>query len=556
MAESVGRGSRGRRGRISSNASSARSSAILDDHLHPGLHSSQALRPVESRFSLNEQFAATRKDYEFGYDDASSVLDRASAADYKETDDTVVLDDLRDLTDGDEAPSRDCILSDRSFYELLCLPPTAAASPTEIRRAYYRLLQEIHPETQPQSLVPLAEALLNVVQTAFETLIEPHRKANYDMSLVALESEVDVFDEFRDAAISADGDRSYVDRLAEEYLNLTGGEIRTTTDLGLRLRPRSRLLGYARDSSYRRWATVDPVDFSLQQATTLNLAALNRGIQTLLDATTNCGTPGLPKGAIYCASTTATVTASIHGLMDGPFRLASLVFDRYQPPGPPLQGRRRLTQLLASRYLPLLNVKVRQEFVPDSEVTKQAKGRSTVVVEEEVDCLPVPAVTVRASRSFDLADGTEPLDVEISVTRILLRGSRISSMGLAAHKHVGDGTAFVAIDAGNWELWPAHESSRHPRFSKIVKRFSQAMTPFRSSPTVEVGYNVGSYPMGLRAGRAFTKPGNRGIRGMDIDMDDDRTGSWTASLGATTDTVAAYVRYGRDLFSSASASRA
>lgn len=42
---------------------------------------------------------------------------------------------------------------------------------------------------------------------------------------------------------------------------------------------------------------------------------------------------------------------------------------------------------------------------------------------------------------------------------------------------------------------------------------------------------------------------------MDVTMDDDPSGSWTASVGATSETVAGYLRYGRDILSSFSPSQ-
>ncbi|KAK0630107.1 hypothetical protein B0T17DRAFT_527514 [Bombardia bombarda] len=93
------------------------------------------------------------------------------------------------------------------------------------------------------------------------------------------------------------------------------------------------------------------------------------------------------------------------------------------------------------------------------------------------------------------------------------------------------------------------------RFSKLSKGFSQTVNPFRNGPTVEAGYRFGSEVTGLESGRALTKPSNGSVRRMDYDLEDDQTGSWTASVGLTTGNAAAYLRYGRDLFSSLTSSQ-
>lgn len=215
---------------------------------------------------------------------------------------------------------------------------------------------------------------------------------------------------------------------------------------------------------------------------------------------------------------------------------------------------------MSSRFLPSLSVKLRQGFNwrgidHDVAGTVPARRPPDTVVEQEVDLLSDPAITTRIGHSFDLADGGEPFDVEICVQKRMSGGVSAPSMGLAAHRRIGHGTAFVALDAGDWALWPARECRQYSNFSRATKKFAHATVALRNAPTAEAGYTFSSYDMGLRAGRAFTRPADRGVRGMDFDIDSDANGSWTASLGATTDVLAGYLRYGRDLFSSLSSSQ-
>lgn len=569
MADSIGRGSRARRS-WGSRGSSARSSAVFDDHLNPGPYyaSSHSLRPAASRFSLNDQFAATRREYEFGYDDAS-IMERYSIAD-GDQEDTVVLGDIPVPTTSSggfvKSGRHQGTVVDRSFYELLCLPQTASISPAQIRGAYYRLVQLLQAERQPPHLAPTAAALLNSVQVAFETLVEPYRKVDYDIALTDTSLDSDQID-VTDHVSELDNEGSRLPQLREEYLDLTHGEIRTSTDLGLRLELPTGPLSHRPGFVQRGWrGGAVPLDFGLRQSTTLGVPILGEAIQGLVDSAEQEILPKiLPaphKHHIRCAEPTLTVTGSAHGLLDEPFRLASsLLLSRYQPPGPSIHGRRRLEQLIASRFLPSLNVRLRQEFswrgeTDNSQGTKLAKRLPDTVIEQEVDLLSDPAITTRIAHSFDLPDDEGPLDVEICVQKGMAGADDVPSMGLAVHRRVGDGTAFVALDAGDWSLWPAQECREYSRFSQVTKKFANATAPFRNAPTAEVGYTVSSYDMGLRAGRAFTRPAERGVRGMDCNLDDDANGSWTASLGATTDTLAGYLRYGRDLFSSVSPSQA
>jgi len=511
---------------------------------------------------LNDQFAATRREYEFGYDDASSILERYSIAD-GDQEDTIVLGDIPIPTSGNEKPRRQHVIVDRSLYELLCLPQTASLSPHEIRGAYYRLAQILHTERQPPHLAPVADALFNSVQVAFETLIEPYRKVNYDMSITDPALDLDEIDEIEQVSEPVGEVASYLPQLREEYLNLTHGEIRTSTDLGLRLELTTATSVSHRGLVRREWRGATPLDFGLRQSTALVIPKLGAAIQKLVSSVEDSILPRITSAPrehhIHCADPTITVTGSAHGLLDEPFRLASLLLDRYQPPGPSIHGRRRLDQLIASRFLPSLNLKLRQEFArreKDGVLTGPTPARRLpdTVIEQEVDLLSDPAITTRVAHSFDLSDGQGPLDVEICMQK--RSNDSAPSMGLAVNRRVGDGTAFVVLDAGDWTLRPAQECREYSKFSQVTKRFAYAAAPFRNAPTAEVGYTFSAYDMGLRAGRGFTKPSDRGVRGMDLDLDGDANGSWTASVGATADVLAGYLRYSRDIFSSVSPSQA
>lgn len=208
---------------------SARSSGVFDQHSQqqnrresdnfndyyydiPQHHQQQApprynpsLRPVGSRVSLSEQFATTRREYEFGFDDTMSLfapsVDDASHEHAKEhcgSDD----DDETSTAGGDsfegvvmvEAPSptlseqdeqqqnpsltskrsrrdkkRRLVIS-RSPYEFLCLDAETATE-EDMRTAYFRLCDLFRPKALNEKSKAVAEAYFVEAQRAFERLI-------------------------------------------------------------------------------------------------------------------------------------------------------------------------------------------------------------------------------------------------------------------------------------------------------------------------------------------------------------------------------------------------
>ncbi|KAK3330126.1 hypothetical protein B0H66DRAFT_586535 [Apodospora peruviana] len=542
-------------------------SAALDDtygYLHPAGNysynsslSSHPLRPAESRYSLREQFAATRREIEFGFDDSSSILERstiASEADLlldDEFDDTIVvgagsaIEPAAGIQNGGVAPPR------RDYYELLCLPKNQHLSPDEIRKAFHRVVQLLCVDRQPKRLQPAAASYLGQVQIALETMIDPHKRIVYDLSRA---------DEIGDLEVDeTTSDLAYQRSVLEQCLLLSPGGIRTTTDLGLRMDAMS-VLGSAPRVRQRGLGIMD---YSIRQSITMDVPALREPItQTALFlrdlAEKNLSRPIGKHPLLHFADPTVTITGSTHGLLDESFTLASLLYDPYQPPGPSIHGRRRLDQLLTSRFLPVLNVNVQQEVFQDKPTS--AAGVSKVlpntVLEHELEILPQPSVTVRAGHSLDLPESQDPLNIEVSLQKHLTPYSGlVPSLGLALDRRVGPGTAFLVADAGDYDFWPSRECRELSGFSKLSSsRFGRRMNPFRNVPTIEAGYAFGGHVMGVRAGRAFTKPSDRGLRGLDHECvmttanNHSTASSWTVSTGLTLGNAAAYLRYGKDLF--------
>ncbi|KAK4155534.1 hypothetical protein C8A00DRAFT_13469 [Chaetomidium leptoderma] len=511
--------------------------------------SNQRLRPAESRFSLREQFAATRSEYEFGFDDASSFLERSTLASEAvggdDFDDTVVVEAERSTPSRTSTAYRDC-------YELLCLPRGASLSPEQVQEAAHRLIQVLAVDRQPPRLQSPAAFYLGLAQAAFETLVEPSRRLGYDLSAVeGADPECDEFGLDEDEVPASRSSGTYESRLQEQYLILTQRESRASTDLGLRMGVPS--LAASQRGSQRQGSGLEILDLSFRKSATISVPALRRPVERaavfIRDMTQRGRAHVDADRSLRLTDPTLTITGSTHGLLEEPFRLAPLLLDHYQPPGPSIHGRRRMEQLLASRFLPVLNLNLRQELFwqPDSFPC----ALPDLVVEQELELLPQPCATTRIGRSITFPDSDEPLNVEISVQKLLRhRNHLVPNLGLAIHRRVGAGTAFLVADGGDWNTQTSKECRELSGFSKISGGLAPVLDVFRNPPTAEVGYAFGRHDLGMQSGQALTKPTERGLSSLDCDLDENKPSSWTVSTGWTPGNAAAYLRYGRDLFSS------
>jgi DnaJ family protein C protein 11 len=511
-------------------------------------NSNQRLRPAESRFSLREQFAVTRREYEFGFDDASSVLERSTlaseAAGGDDLDDTIIVEPASPAFSDGNLVYRDC-------YELLCLPRGPSLSSDQVQDAARRLVQVLAVEKQPPRLQSPAAFYLGLAQAAYETLVEPSRRLGYDLSGIedassGRDCDGTVIDEEElDLAASSD---TYESKIQDQYLLLAQRESRATSDLGLRIDASSLT---SQQGSRRHASRLEVLDICLRKSATVSVPSLRqpmeRAVYILHGLTNSAHGPNLAS-SLRLADPTVTITGLAHGLLDEPFKLASLLNDRYQPPGPSIHGRRRMEQLLTSRFLPALSLNLRQEVFWRTE--PRTRTLPDLVVEQEVELLPQLSTTTRIGHSISIPGTDEPLNVEVSAQKLFTRRSNLCpSLGLAIHQRVGAGTAFLVADGGDWNLRTSRECRELSQFSKISGGLAPVIDAFRNPPTVEVGYAFGRHDLGMPSGQAFTKPSERGLSSLDCDLDENKPSSWTLSTGLTPGNAAAYLRYGRDLFS-------
>ncbi|KAK0656567.1 hypothetical protein B0T16DRAFT_319534 [Cercophora newfieldiana] len=485
---------------------------------------------MSSRFSLRDQFAATRREYEFGFDDSSTV---ASEAIWGDHDDPVMV--------SHETASAAVY---RNYYELLCLPRDPSLPADEVQRQFQRLVHVLSVDNQPTRLQSPAGFNLGLAQAAFETLIDPCRRVGYDLSV---DSECDSDEAEFAVEGQLNGPDAFEKALRDQFLLLAQGGIRSTTDLGLRLEA-----GLANTRHTRHGLSM--LDFSLRQSATAKAPALQKPLEKTALFLLNTA-DRKPNKHLRFPEPTVTVTGAAHGLLDDPFRLAPVLLDRYQPPGPSVHGRRRLEQLLSSRFLPVLNITVRQEVLwrdPHAQpglIKPPQRPLPDSVIEQELELLPHPSATLRLGHSIDIQD-EEPVHVELSLHKSV--GHRIPlppSLGLALSQKRSRGTAFVVLDAGDWRIFPSKECRNLSKFSKLTGGLPQLTDPFRHAPTIEAGYSFGTPRMGVLSEQPFTAPAERGVRGMDRDLEDTtRTGPWTVSVGAASGIAATYLRYAMDLF--------
>ncbi|KAF9770540.1 hypothetical protein IL306_011891 [Fusarium sp. DS 682] len=523
--------------------SSVRSSANLDEHrLSSGAPATvQGLRAASSRFSLNEQFAATRKEFEFWDDDASSIYDRGTSV--SETGDTE-LDEKAPLssTEGgyepvphaqDPAPGTEDL--DTNFYDLLCLPrDTSDLSQQQIRSAYYRLFILFYPDSYPEHLRPIAHQQFLRVQDAFETLIDPARRAQYDL------------DQFLEAEEAGASQPEYEIAFNEVVWDRLQNGIQTSSDLGIRL-DASR--------SENGASTLQILDFSLSHSVTVDLPALQKLLQPQVTRLASLAskeeketTESPSQPTIQVATPTVTVTGSTYGITrDLSLVPTSLLYDRYQPLLPLPITRQRLIQLVENKFAPLATLRYRQEFLNRSASSSPNKFRwIKTAVELESDVLPEFSVTSRLYHHFLLPKYSEPTIAEASIQSSRDSSSIQPRVALGLYQNLHHGTAFLRADSGDWSLGSDEYSRFFSEYSRISPDFFNAEPP-GATPSLELGFRTGPSDR-LPVPGSSDSPGDEGgIRGLDYEINSCKHGSWAVSASATPTSLAGAVRYSKDL---------
>ncbi|TDZ68172.1 putative J domain-containing protein [Colletotrichum trifolii] len=523
--------------------SSARSSAAWDDYsyLHPSANYPSAthhsLRSASSRFSLNEQFAATRREFEFGDDDESSILERMTLASEAGGDDSSST-----VAGGVELSDPNAIEGD--YYDLLCLPRDPTLTPDQVRRAYHRLLLFLHRDGLPEHLHAVAQPYFNQVQRAFETLIDPHRRALYDANQLRAGTPVDDEEDYRYA---------YDWSLKEQLRQRAADVVQTSSDLGIR---------FDASKAVRLSSAVTPLDFTLSHSVTVGLPVLGRVVDRATSAQGQRATSGtklvpsmaLNEGGdvqrarepvVYLPPPQVTLTGSVYGVLEEMYRIPlPLLADRYQPLLPLTIPRKRIVQLAEQRPCPLISLRLHQDIIHRTAQDRIAK--TTVEVESEV--LPESSLTARVSHPIHLPNTANPIVLEGSLRSGRPWFREPPRVGLGVHHWLGRGTMYAFADSGDWTSWTG-ESLRlltTPDFSQVSKMQLLTEFPTKASASFEVGYTTSPERV-PSAGHEDSPRGECGIRGLDYEHSIVSDGSWTVSASLAGHTAAAYLRYGRDV---------
>ncbi|KAF5004654.1 hypothetical protein FDECE_8858 [Fusarium decemcellulare] len=517
-----------------SRTSSVRSSANYDDLRLPpgGPAAAQALRTASSRFSLNEQFAATRREFELWDDDNSSIYDRLTSA--SEAGDTEAGDKtLTSFTDGfgllshtdDTAGFLDC-----DYYDILCLPRgTKELSQDKIRQAYYRLFLLFYPDSYPEHLRPIARQQFLRAQEAFETLIDPSRRAQYDLDLFLNAEEA-----------SSDYEAAFTEAVRDRIQN----GIRTSSDLGIRLDA---------SASPRDHSSLRLLDFALSHSVTADVPALRNllqpqisQIERLTSSKANVdAVDGTFRPTVEATTPTLTVSGSTYGVaQDLSLMPTTLLYDRYQPLLLPMTiPRHRLIQLVQNRLSPLVTLRYRQEFLNHSPISSPDKFRWVkTAIELESDVLPEFSATSRLYHHFTLPNHSEPTVLEASIQSSQHVPHLQPRVTVGVHQRICQGMGFLRADSGDWAFGHFFFNS-----SKMNPGLFSAESLPRSPPSVELGFQTGSSERGSVPGSSDSPGNESGIRGLDYDLNSCKHGTWAVSAAATPTSIAGFVRYSQDL---------
>ncbi|ERS99238.1 hypothetical protein HMPREF1624_04436 [Sporothrix schenckii ATCC 58251] len=562
----------------------------------------------------------------------------------------------------------------RSYYDLFCLsreqlpPPNGA----QIRAAYFRLFRLLNSTVSngsasndpdkanlmPTALRPFAAAYFLEIQNAFETLIDPIRRLEYDRYLDDLEDnrtgdglDDDDDDDSESEVDDGKSGKSKMTRSSDKATTAPTAptvptaaypspqapafvrkyDFQTTTDLGAR---------YTVSGAHHRAGQLLPaapnvasLDYSLTQSVRVGLPALRQYTEASLfqlqcrlqkarrllhehygigpepaaqnsfksrdgrtyyytrrhsSTSSAAAAADQPLWPIRCGIPIVSLSASTYSLSTAAAAAGAVLplGDRFQPLLPEVLGPARIAQLAHTRATGCVVLGYRQEFWSGSALANppgSAPGPPppSVVVDVEAEVLPRAAVTVRIAQTLQLPAAThklerrifghpsnEPIHVEAMVqtgesslfsNRLLVLSPSPSlprfGLGLSRRVGSGNGNIFLCADSGNaW--WSSSSSSSLDSVSSV---FAPLIPPM-----VEVGYSMSPHQLGLHAGRPLTGPADRGLKGVDIDMDtlgsvtaysSDRRnpvsphGTWTVSAATTGyGSAAAYLRYGRTVF--------
>ncbi|KAI1279356.1 hypothetical protein F5Y07DRAFT_406185 [Xylaria sp. FL0933] len=507
-----------------------------------GLYNNSSLRPTASRFSLNEQFAATRREYEFGYDDASSILERATIRSHHLNSE---LDPASIPATGTEeiaefGPIALPLLEVDDLYDVLCM--SREPSIESILRAYFRLFSLLDPDQQPPHLRHAAEAYSVSIQRAFEILLDPCQGARYD----SLEDDR--------VHLEYDGLMSRMKRsLASFDRAVSESELGASFDL-------FRAASHEKYGPSRGRAGFELVHFGMRHATSIDLSELDsklrRATQWLQQKLTANGSKGMDMVYTTCSDTgrpggtVMTLQGSIYGLLKDhtpvPFE-----FDRYRPSFPRFPNRDRFVTLRHGLLQPLFGINLRHVIpqsyfrrgaigVTQASASESYSGQEEIVVEIGSTILPSPTAASRFSRPIIL-----PFDRHRSLLRLeteqALWERKLPRLAAILERPTAGGQLLLHVASGDWRI-NADEICRY--FTDFTGSNRRLLAPM--PPRVEISFkNRGAFePRESCFTNQFL---SQGICALDTASDENKEGVWTVTTLAEPRYYSISAKYARDV---------
>ncbi|OBT65457.1 hypothetical protein VE03_04940 [Pseudogymnoascus sp. 23342-1-I1] len=464
--------------------------------LYDGAQTPVDLRSMNSRYSLNEQFASSRQEFQFGDEDEDEDGDESDST--ETTPDTPPVpaaataglqeDSLQDISD---AEIRQLLQAYKDefvdHYTLLGLsrdpPPTA----TQVRTAYHRLSLAFHPDKQPHHLKDSAERHFAHLRLAYETLADPRKRVIYD-----IEGEEGVRNEYGEGGAMGPGGESRKQLSsvkamnAEEFKKWFLGVLhkRERRAIEALIDHHSRLkIGFDASDNFLRQTRVFSSggmeiilpdqrlriqEIGVESSFTLPLPKLGRlfeipvssvrqlfqGLLVPLDADDAETEPNNWADTLDSSVPKLTITGGVSGDIDEVVATAS-----HQDPSLPQLFNRRY--IMASQQIGL-GVALHHTFpqlLGDSSSNSIASLLQGTIFRLEASILPHPGpVTLSLEKSVCVIPDTAPFHVAVATTvtdSLLLRPPEISVTVQRALGLRGSSPQGYFIWASGEEVWPS-----------------------------------------------------------------------------------------------------
>ncbi|KAI1743204.1 hypothetical protein F4680DRAFT_369944 [Xylaria scruposa] len=513
-----------------------------------GIYNYTSLRSTASRFSLNEQFASTRRDYEFGYDDASSIWEPSERStirsrQFDETDDVGVH-----FTKSEEASDLNLLvtsppLGDSDFYDTLCVSHESSAE--DIRRAYLRLFSLLDPNMQPPYLRQVAEDYFMTVQAAFETLANPLKRIKYD-----IESYEEAL-----ASIHASKVQENHDRIAHMRRRLAI----IATRLGiweLNAIFESQGVGYGKHEARRGGSAFELAFIEMNHVVSIDMTKLDwkiyRTVQRLKQNSTSSNTamnkaPRKYPAAWRLGGTVMTLRGSVSGLLQrhGP---VSFSFDQHGL----LQNVWIKPSLAVNlrHVIPCTYLNHSMAGVMQTSILEDGPYQEETVVEVESNLiLPYPTTTARLQRSIVLPFDKRRSFVLLEAERGLSK-ENLPRLTTTVERPTAGGWLLFRIACGDWRCQPDETSGYFAGFTKIKRSFPLGPLDLGllngMPPQVEIAFKSRS-SFESQEPRMVNPSRDEGICALGVALDNDEKGAWTVSASAKPQYYSISAKYSRDI---------